>query len=164
MTADSIADREVVISRVIDAPRELVWEAWTNPKYADKWWGPNGFVNTTESMDLRVGGEWRYMMVGPDGTRYPNRMAYKEVTPPSKLVADHGDGERVWFEVSVTFQASGSGSHQATLVTLRQLFHSKQIRDEVIEKSGAIEGGKQHFAKLEAHLKENLSRIKEDLS
>jgi uncharacterized protein YndB with AHSA1/START domain len=161
MKTDNFTDREVVITRVIDAPRELVWEAWTNPKHADKWWGPNGFVNTTESMDLRVGGEWKYMMVGPDGTRYPNHMVYKEVTPPSKLVADHGDGERVWFEVSVTFQEAGSVKKQATLVTLRQLFPSKEIRDEVVEKSGAIEGGKQHFAKLEAYLKENLLRIKE---
>jgi uncharacterized protein YndB with AHSA1/START domain len=126
MKTDNFTDREVVITRVIDAPRELVWEAWTNPKHADKWWGPNGFVNTTESMDLRVGGEWKYMMVGPDGTHYPNHMVYKEVTPPSKLVADHGDGERVWFEVSVTFQASGGGAHQTTLVTLRQLFPSKE--------------------------------------
>jgi uncharacterized protein YndB with AHSA1/START domain len=129
-----------------------VWDAWTNPKHIVNWWGPNGFTTTIEKMDLRVGGEWKYMMVGPDGTRYPNHMVYKEVTPLCKLVSDHGDGERVWFEVSVTFQESGSG----TLVTLRQLFPSKQFRDEVVKKSGAIEGGKQHFAKLEAYIKENL--------
>ena len=152
MTADNIADREVVITRVLDAPRELVWEAWTNPKHIVNWWGPNGFTTTIESMDLRVGGEWRYMMIGPDGTRFPNHMVYKEITPLSKLVSDHGDGERVWFEVSVTFQEAGGG----TLVTLRQLFPSKQSRDEVVEKYGAIEGGKQHFAKLEAYIKENL--------
>jgi uncharacterized protein YndB with AHSA1/START domain len=153
MTADNIADREVVITRVFDAPRELVWEAWTNPKHADKWWGPSGFVNTTESMDFRVGGEWRYVMVGPDGTRYPNHMVYKEVTRPSKLVADHGDGERVWFERTVTMEETNNG----TLVTLRHLFPSKASRDEVVEKYGAIEGGKQHLAKLEAYIKENLS-------
>ncbi len=152
MTADNIADREVVLSRVLDAPRELVWEAWTNPKHIVNWWGPNGFTTTIEKIDLRVGGEWKYMMVGPDGTRYPNHMVYKEITPLSKLVSDHGDGERVWFEVSVTFQEAGGG----TLVTLRQLFPSKESRDEVVEKSGAIEGGKQHFAKLEAYIKENL--------
>ncbi len=157
MKADNTADREVVITRVLDAPRELVWEAWTNPKHADKWWGPSGFVNITEKMDLRVGGEWKYMMVGPDGTRYPNHMVYKEVTPLCKLVSDHGDGERVWFESSVTFQASVSGSHQTTLVTIRQLFPSKESRDEVVEKYGAIEGGKQHLAKLEAYIKENLT-------
>ena len=153
MTADSIADREVVITCILNAPRELVWEAWTNPKHIVNWWGPDGFTTTIEKMDFRVGGEWRYMMIGPDGTRYPNHMVYKEITPPSKLVSDHGDGERVWFEVSVTLQETGS----STLVTLRQLFPSKQSRDEVVEKSGAIEGGKQHFAKLEAYIKESLS-------
>jgi len=153
MTADNIADREVIITRILNAPREVVWEAWTNPKHIVNWWGPDGFTTTIEKMDFRVGGEWRYMMIGPDGTRYPNHMVYKEITPPSKLVSDHGDGERVWFEVSVTLQETGS----STLVTLRQLFPSKQSRDEVVEKSGAIEGGKQHFAKLEAYIKENLS-------
>jgi uncharacterized protein YndB with AHSA1/START domain len=153
MTTDTIADREVVITRILNAPRELVWEAWTNPKHIVNWWGPDGFTTTIEKMDFRVGGEWRYMMIGPDGTRYLNHMVYKEITPPSKLVSDHGDGERVWFEVSVTLQETGSG----TLVTLRQLFPSKQSRDEVVEKSGAIEGGKQHFAKLEAYIKESLS-------
>ena len=152
MAADNIADREVVITRVLDAPRELVWQAWTDPKHIVNWWGPNGFTTTIEKMDLRVGGEWKYMMVGLDGTRYPNQMAYKEIIPLSKLVSDHGDGERVWFEVSVTFQEAGGG----TLVTLRQLFPSKQSHDEVVEKYGAIEGGKQHFAKLEAYIKENL--------
>jgi uncharacterized protein YndB with AHSA1/START domain len=153
MAADNISDREVVITRVLDAPRELVWEAWTNPKHIVNWWGPNGFTTTIEKMDLRVGGEWKYMMVGSDGMRYPNHMVYKEITPLCKLVSDHGDGERVWFEVTVTFHESGSG----TMVTLRQLFPSKASRDEVVEKYGAIEGGKQHLAKLEAYIKENLS-------
>jgi uncharacterized protein YndB with AHSA1/START domain len=153
MKAGNIADREVVITRVLDAPRELVWEAWTNPKHADKWWGPNGFVTTTESMDFRVGGEWRYLMIGSDDTRYPNHQVFKEIIPPSILVCDHGDGERVWFERTVTMEETNNG----TLVTLRHLFPSKESRDEVVEKYGAIEGGKQHLAKLEAYIKKNLS-------
>jgi uncharacterized protein YndB with AHSA1/START domain len=153
MTINNIADREVVISRVIDAPRELVWEAWTDPKHADKWWGPSGFVNITESMDFRVGGEWRYLMIGPDDIRYPNLQFFKEINPPSILVCDHGDGERVWFERTVTMKETNND----TLVTLRHLFPSKASRDEVVEKYGAIEGGKQHLAKLEAYIKENLA-------
>ena len=153
MAIDNIADREVIISRVIDAPCELVWEAWADPKHADKWWGPSGFVNTTESMDFRVGGEWRYLMIGPDDTRYPNLQVFKEINPPSILVCDHGDGERVWFERTVTMEETNNG----TLVTLRHLFPSKASRDEVVEKYGAIEGGKQHLAKLEAYIKENLT-------
>jgi uncharacterized protein YndB with AHSA1/START domain len=150
---ENIADREIVITRVFDAPRELVWEAWTNPQHADKWWGPNGFVTTTESVDFRVGGEWRYSMIGPDGTRYPNHQVFKEIIPLSVLVCDHGDGERVWFEHTVTLEETAHG----TRVTLRHLFPSKESRDEVVEKYGAIEGGKQHLAKLETYLKENLS-------
>lgn len=153
MTVDNVADREIITTRIVDAPRELVWEAWTNPKHIVHWWGPNGFTTTIESMDLRVGGEWKYMMVGSDGTHYPNHMVYKEITRPSKLVADHGDGERVWFEFTVTMQETSNG----TLVTIRHLFPSKESRDEVVEKYGAIEGGKQHLAKLEAYIKENLS-------
>jgi len=153
VNADNIADREVIISRVFEAPREVVWEAWTNPKHIVHWWGPDGFTTTIERMDLRVGGEWRYMMVAPDGTRYPNHMVYKEVTRPSKLVSDHGDGERVWFEFTVTLQEVDDG----TMVTIRHLFPSKASRDEVVEKYGAIEGGKQHLAKLEAYIKEHLS-------
>ncbi len=150
--ADNIADREVVFSRVFDAPRELVWEAWTNPRHADKWWGPSGFVTITESMDFRVGGEWRYLMIGPDNTRYPNHQIFKEIIPPSILVCDRGDGERVWFERTVTMEETNNG----TLVTLRHLFPSKASRDEVVNKYGAIEGGKQHLAKLEKYLSENL--------
>ena len=68
MTTDTIADREVVITRILNAPRELIWEAWTNPEHIVNWWGPDGFITTIEKMDFRVGGEWKYMMVGPDGT------------------------------------------------------------------------------------------------
>jgi uncharacterized protein YndB with AHSA1/START domain len=92
-------------------------------------------------------------VVGPDGTRYPNHSVFKEITPPSRLVFDHGDGKRVWFEATVTLQDTGSG----TLVTLRQLYPSRESRDDVVDKYGAIEGGTQHLAKLEAYIRENLS-------
>lgn len=146
-------DREVIITRVLGAPRELVWKAMTDPKHIVNYWGPDGFTTTIESMDLRVGGEWRYMTVGPGGTRYPNHSVFKEIVPLSKLVYDHGDGERMWFEQSVMLQDAEGG----TLVTLRHLFPTKEERDMVVEKYGAIEGGKQHLAKLETYIKENLA-------
>jgi hypothetical protein len=65
-------DCEILIERIINAPRELVWEAWTDPKHLEKWWGPNGFTTTTKEFDFRVGGVWRHVMHGPDGTNYPN--------------------------------------------------------------------------------------------
>jgi uncharacterized protein YndB with AHSA1/START domain len=99
-------------------------------------------------MDFRVGGAWDFEMVGPDGTRHRNHSIFKEITPPSRLVFDHGDGARVWFEMTVTLQETLSG----TLITLRQLYPSRELRDEVIDKHGALEGARQHLAKLAAYL------------
>ena len=76
----------------------------------------------------------------------------KEITPPSRLEFDHGDGERSWFEATVTLQETGSG----TLITLRQLYRSGESRDEMLNKYGALEDGKQHLAKLEAYIKSTL--------
>ena len=146
-------DREVIITRVLAAPRELVWKALTDPKHIVNYWGPDGFTTTIESMDLRINGEWWYTMIGPDGTCYPNHSVFKEIVPLSKLVYDHGDGERIWFEQTITLQDVEGG----TLVTLRHLFPSKEERDLVVEKYGAIEGGKQHLAKLETYIKEKLA-------
>jgi uncharacterized protein YndB with AHSA1/START domain len=102
-------------------------------------------------MDFRVGGAWDFAMVGPDGTRYPSRSVFKEITPPARLVFDHGDGTRMWFEMTVTLEETARG----TLITLRQLYPTRESRDEVVDKHGAIEGARQHLAKLEAFLVDN---------
>ncbi|GAB2182292.1 SRPBCC family protein [Denitratisoma sp. agr-D3] len=146
-------DRELILQRDIPFARELVWRAMTDPEHVNQWWGPDGFRNEEVTLDFRVGGEWRYVMVGPDGTRYPNLSLFKEIVPPSRLVYDHGDGQRVWFETTVTLEPTATG----TLVTLRQLYPSQAARDEVVEKYGAIEGGKQHLAKLEAYVRQHLA-------
>jgi len=145
-------ERELMLVREIPFARELVWKAMTDPEHVNRWWGPDGFRNEGVVMDFRVGGAWTFEMVGPDGTRYPNHSVFKEITPPSKIVFDHGDCERMWFETTVTLQEIDSG----TLITLRQLYPSRESRDEVVNKYGAIEGGKQHLAKLEAYIRENL--------
>lgn len=145
------ADRELVLQREVPFARELVWTAMTEPEHQNRWWGPDGFRNDGVTMDFRVGGAWTFDMVGPDGTRYPNHSVFKEITPPARLVFDHGDGKRVWFETTITLEAAGIG----TLITVRQLFPNRESRDEVVEKYGALEGGRQHLAKLEAYLREN---------
>ncbi len=145
-------ERELVQQRELPFPRELVWKAMTDPEHVNQWWGPDGFRNEGVSMDFRVGGAWTFEMVGPDGTRYPNRSVFKEITPPSRLVFDIGDGQRMLFEATVTLQETGSG----TLITLRQLYPSRESRDDMVDKYGALEGGKQHLAKLEAYVKSNL--------
>ncbi|GJJ01880.1 activator of HSP90 ATPase [Duganella rhizosphaerae] len=149
----SKSERELVVEREMPFPRELVWEVITQTKHTNQWWGPDGFRNEGVTMDFRVGGAWTFEMVGPDGTRYPNHAVFKEITPPSRMVYDQGDGERVWFEACVTLQETGKG----TLITMRSLFPDKASRDEVVEKYGALEGGKQHLANLEAYLRQNLA-------
>ena len=147
-------ERELVLQREMPFARELVWKAMTDPDHVNQWWGPDGFRNEGVTMDFRVGGVWTFDMVAPDGTRYTNQSVFKEITPPSRLVYDHGDGTRVWFEMTVTLQETGKG----TLVTIRQLYLNREARDEVVNKYGAIEGGKQHLAKLEAYVEANLVR------
>ncbi len=74
----SISDREIVATRVFDAPRELVFQVWTDAKHVSNWWGPRGFTTTTYEMDVRPGGVWRHVMHGPDGTDYPNEIVFVE--------------------------------------------------------------------------------------
>lgn len=148
------SEREVLVRRELPFPRELVWQAWTDPAHVNEWWGPDGFRNENVSFDFRVGGAWTYVMVGPDGTRYPNHTVFKEITAPARLVYDQGDGQRMWFETTVTLEATPKG----TLLTLRQLFPTREERDEVVTKYHAIEGGKQHVAKLEAYIARHLAR------
>lgn len=149
-----LADRELVLERHIPFRRELVWKALTDPVHVNNWWGPDGFTSEHVRMDFRVGGTWSFDMVGPDGTRYPNHSVFKEIVPPSKLVFDHGDREKVWFETTITLAEAAGG----TLIRLRQLYETKAFRDEVVSKYGAIEGGKQHLAKLEAYVRQHLAR------
>jgi uncharacterized protein YndB with AHSA1/START domain len=138
------ADNEIVITRLFDAPRELVWEAWTNPEHVAKWWGPNGFTTTTESMDLRPGGVWKHVMHGPDGTDYPNESVFLEVVAPERIVYSHGDGQREWFQASCFFTVEGD----QTRLTMKQVYPSAEARNEVAIKYGAIKGGQQHLARL----------------
>jgi uncharacterized protein YndB with AHSA1/START domain len=84
--AESVADRKLVLSRVYDAPRELVWKAMTDPGHVVHGWGPKGFSNTLHKLDLRPGGVWSHTMHGPDGTDYPNRSVFIEIVKPKRLV------------------------------------------------------------------------------
>jgi uncharacterized protein YndB with AHSA1/START domain len=80
------AERTIVITRVFNAPRELVWKVWTQPEHIAQWWGPRGFTTTVDAVDLRVGGRWRYVMHGPDGSEYPVEGVFREVVPMSRIV------------------------------------------------------------------------------
>ena len=145
----SNSDREIIITRTVKAPRALVFEAWSDPMHLAHWYGPNGFVTKTLSMDFRVGGHWKFTLTGPDGTVFPNAVVYKEITRVERMVHDHGDWENfALFEATITFTETEGG----TLITLRNLFPTKEARDMVVEKFGAIEGGNQTLARLSAYL------------
>jgi uncharacterized protein YndB with AHSA1/START domain len=139
--------RSIITTRVFDAPRELVFDAWTGPKHLVRWWGPHGFTTTTRSIDVRPGGVWRFVMHGPDGTDYENRITYDEIVRPERLVYRHGGGEDVepvQFHTTVTFEDVGG----KTKVTMRGVFASAEERDRVAQKYGAVEGAKQHLERL----------------
>ena len=85
------ADREIVISRVIDAPQELVFEAFTEVRHLSRWWGPEGFTTTTQSFEFRPGGEWDFVMHGPDGTDYTEWITWSEIVPPERIALSHGE-------------------------------------------------------------------------
>lgn len=160
--AASTADREIVITRTFDAPRELVWEAMTNPEHVVNWWGPNGFSTTIEKMDLRVGGVWKHVMHGPDGTDYPNKSVFTEIVKPERIKYSHGGskkgGPAAQFEATWTFETVG----KQTRVTLHQLYPTAADRDMIVKTYGAIEGGKQTLARLADYLP-NMEAPKADL-
>ena len=143
------SDREIVITRVFDAPRELVWEAWTNPEHVVKWWGPRGFTTTIEEMNVRPGGVWKHVMHGPDGTDYPNKSIFTEVVKPERIVYTHGGGKKggpgAQFVATWTFDALEDGKSR---LTVRMVFPSAADRDTVVKEYGAIEGGKQTLERL----------------
>jgi uncharacterized protein YndB with AHSA1/START domain len=138
-------------TRVLDAPRDLVFAVWTDPKHLAQWWGPDGFTTTTSAFDLRVGGVWRFVMHGPDGSDYENRVTFDEIVKPERLVYHHGGGddvEPVQFRTTVTFEDLGG----KTRVTLRGVFPSLAERDRVIKDYGADKGLVQTLARLGEYL------------
>ena len=140
--------RLIVGVREFDAPRELVFEVWTDPKHLSQWWGPDGFTTTTSAFDMRPGGVWRFVMHGPDGRDYQNRITFDEIVKPERLAYRHDGGddvEPVQFRTTVTFEALGPNT---TRLTLRAEFPSAEARDRVIGDYGADKGMVQTLARL----------------
>ena len=151
-------DREIVLTRIFDAPPETVFAVWTDPKHLPHWYGPNGFTTTIKEIDVRPGGIWRLVMRGPDGVDYHNRIVFLEVDKPDRLVYKHQpekDDESGNHEVTVTFAPEPG---MKTKLTLRMLFPSAADREYVVTRHGAIEGGKQTLGRLASHLDRMLGR------
>ena len=86
-------DKEIVMTREFDAPRDLVWEVWNDPKHVQNWWGPRGFTTRVKHVDLRVGGTWSYVMVAENGAEHPVNGKILELVPPEKIVTTDEFGE-----------------------------------------------------------------------
>src|SRR6476620_965778 len=128
------ADREIVISRVIDAPRELVFEAFTEGRHLSRWWGPEGFSTTTQSFEFRVGGVWEFVMHGPDGTDYAEWICWTEIAAPERIAPRHDEA--------------------TTRIEMRTVFPTKALRDEAVRKYHAIEGGEQTLRHLAEYVEQ----------
>ncbi|MFY1654400.1 SRPBCC family protein [Solwaraspora sp. WMMB762] len=153
------ADREIVISRVIDAPPELVFEAFTEVRHLSRWWGPEGFSTTTRSFEFRVGGEWDFVMHGPDGTNYSEWITWTEIVPPQRIALLHGESrdDPNAFESTLAFAPDGA----ATRIVMRTVFPTRELRDQAVEKYHAIEGGEQTLSNLAAYVAELTQRQEE---
>ncbi|MDB6016560.1 MAG: polyketide cyclase [Pedosphaera sp.] len=142
--AETSTGQEIVSTRLFDAPRELVFKAWTDPNHLVHWWGPNGFTNTFHEFDLRPGGMWRFVMHGPDGTDYKNENVFVEIIKNERLVFDHVSGPL--FQAIVTF-ADEAGK---TKVTFRMIFKSAAALERF--KPIIVPGNEQNFDRLAAQL------------
>ena len=145
-------DREIVMSRVISAPRELVFEAFTQVRHLSRWWGPEGFSTTTRSFEFRVGGAWDFVMHGPDGTDYQEWITWREIVPPERIALLHGESrdDPDAFESVLAFEPAGD----ETRIVMRTVFLTKELRNVAVEKYHAIEGGEQTLRNLAAYVTE----------
>lgn len=143
----STTDRELSVSRLFNAPIELVWEVWTNPEHIKNWWGPNGFTNTISTMQVVAGGEWNLTMHGPDGKDYKNESVFIEIIKHQKIVYDHISHPK--FRATILFESRAD----KTFIHWTMLFESKEALIQVVKTFKADEGLKQNLEKLEVYLK-----------
>jgi uncharacterized protein YndB with AHSA1/START domain len=146
-----LLERSIIVSRIIDAPRDLVFEAWTDVKHLAQWWGPTGFTTTTAAFDLRAGGTWRFVMHGPDGRDYPNHVIFEEVVRPERIIFRHDDTEnpgRVHHRTTATFENVGG----RTRLTLNMVFETAAERERIAREHRAVEGGNQTLGRLSEYV------------
>ena len=146
-TKNNTKDRELLLSRILNAPVALVWEAWSKPEHIANWWGPTGFTNTITTMDLQPGGEWNLVMHGPDCTDYINKSIFREVVPFKKIVYEHISYPHIL--ATIEFEDLGD----KTQLNWHILFDSAEEFLEIVKTYKAAEGLKQNGEKLEQYLK-----------
>ena len=144
-----VAERTMVLERLIKAPRKAVCGAWMNPDALPQWWGPDGFSCRTQRIDLRTGGEWVFDMIGPDGTVYPNHHLYHHIRPDERIAYSllWGENGPKHADAWATLEEQG----EATKVTLAMIMNTVEEYDEA-KGFGAIELGQQRLGKLERYI------------
>ena len=154
-TRSATADRAVALSRGLSAAPERVFEAFTEVRHLSRWGGPDGFTTTTAAFEFRVGGEWEFVMHGPDGTDYQEWITWTEIVPPERIALRHGESrdDPNAFESVLTLIPEGA----ATRVEMRTVFPTRELRDEAVERYHAVEGGQQTLGNLAAYLTETAS-------
>ena len=154
-TAERLNDREVVFTRVVDAPRDQVWKIWTEVRHLHRWWGPAGFTTTTHEFAFVPGGVWRSVMHGPDGTDYPTRIVFREIEPPSRIVYENGwdfAGAPLDFTVVVSFVPDGA----KTRFSLHMTFRDAEALRTAVEQYGVMHGGTQTLDRLADYVRESV--------
>jgi len=146
MEGNDTTDREIIITRSLNAPVELVWEVWTHPEHIKNWWGPNGFTNTIHSMDVKPNGEWNLTMHGPDGTDFKNKNVFKEIIKHKRIVFDHVSGPK--YTAVITFTPEGN----QTRLHWKMIFQTAEQFEQVVKVFKADEGLRQNVEKLSGYL------------
>jgi len=140
-------------TREFDAPVDLVFAAFTDPKHLAQWWGPTGFTTTTSHFEFKPGGVWRFVMHGPDGRDYQNRITFDAIETNRRIAYHHGGGEEdlepVCFAQTVTFEDIGGGR---TRIVWHGVFPNAEMRDFVINEYGAAKGLQETTARLAGHV------------
>lgn len=144
-TMSDMANRSVRVIKQLQAPVDLVWQAWTVQEEISQWWGPAGFTNTIHKMDMVNGGEWQLTMHGPDGKRYPNKSRFLEIEPLQKIVFRHFNPNYI---ATVIFKAQQGN----TLLDWTVLFETPELFETVVKVFKADEGLQQNVTKLENYL------------
>jgi uncharacterized protein YndB with AHSA1/START domain len=141
---------QIITTRLIAAPRELVWKVLTTPEHLKHFWGPDGFANTFKTFDLHVGYEARFTMHGPDGTDYPNRFVFLAIEPPRLLRYDHDNGGEGDFDHKFLGEIELTEEAGKTRIELRMTESSMAARDAIA--GYAVEGGRQNLDRLAAYV------------
>lgn len=153
---NNITDRELHFSRILNAPVQIVWEVWTNPEEISLWWGPDGFRNTIQKMEIKPGGEWNMIMHAPNGTDFEIKSIFKEIVKHRKIVYE----QLTHFKYIATIEFESR--EDKTFISWNMLFESKEKLMEAAKIYGVIEGFKQNTEKLDNYLQQqNFTKYKQ---